>query len=444
VGLEARSPSGTRQKAPDSLAGAVDVVKRLAAIETGAIEGLYEIDRGVTITIATQAAMLDAALRKQEKAKSLIQSQLEAYDYVIDLATGRTPVSEAWIRQLHEVACGAQKTYRVITSVGEQDHQLVHGEYKKYPNHVIKAEGDAHAYAPVTQTPSEMARLISELQSEEFQAADAALQAAFAHHAFTSVHPFADGNGRVARALASVFTYRAARIPLLIVSEDKRQYFDALEAADASNFRPFVQFVVDSGRAALDLVIQSIRTAKKGRMPDALVTVQGLNRTRGGFPHVDVDAAAKRVGTAIHEALRKASSEWKLNGELTVSSALNFPQPHPVPPPQGCRAPTAGDNAVITVSLSTTAPADASVQLSLVTFVPVDCDAEDEYLVTCPELKSEFKAVMSDVHPRVSLAAQLRMQLWIEELGIAAVESLCVAATRRLTKRGLRPSGAGS
>lgn len=42
-----------------------DVVKRATAIDTGAIEGLYDVDRGFTFTVATEAAMWQVALEKK-------------------------------------------------------------------------------------------------------------------------------------------------------------------------------------------------------------------------------------------------------------------------------------------------------------------------------------------------------------------------------------------
>lgn len=41
----------------EQLVRAQEVTKRAAAVDTGAIEGLYEVDRGFTFTVATQAAM---------------------------------------------------------------------------------------------------------------------------------------------------------------------------------------------------------------------------------------------------------------------------------------------------------------------------------------------------------------------------------------------------
>src|SRR5262245_15805375 len=65
-----------------------EVVKRATAIDTGAIEGLYDVDRGFTITVAMESATWEARIaEKGQTAKTLIESQLRAYDHVLDFAT---------------------------------------------------------------------------------------------------------------------------------------------------------------------------------------------------------------------------------------------------------------------------------------------------------------------------------------------------------------------
>src|SRR4051812_22099959 len=69
---------------PESIAKAREVVTRAAAIDTGAIEGLYEVDRGFTFTVAIEAATWESTLlAKGEHVRSLFEAQLHAYDYVL-------------------------------------------------------------------------------------------------------------------------------------------------------------------------------------------------------------------------------------------------------------------------------------------------------------------------------------------------------------------------
>src|SRR5271155_4185105 len=95
-----QSSAGLR---PEVLNRARQIAKRAAALDTGAIEGLYDVDRGFTYTVALETAAWEAALAaKGEHVRPLFEAQLHAYDYVLDLATKAQPISEAAIRALHE------------------------------------------------------------------------------------------------------------------------------------------------------------------------------------------------------------------------------------------------------------------------------------------------------------------------------------------------------
>src|SRR6476646_10082974 len=122
---------GRKELAPNVLQRAREIAKRAAAIDTGAIEGLYDVDRGFTYTVAFAASAWEAALaQKGEHVRSLFESQLQAYDYVLSLATNAEQVSEAAVRTMHQVVCGAQATYRVMTAIGPQEQALPKGQYK--------------------------------------------------------------------------------------------------------------------------------------------------------------------------------------------------------------------------------------------------------------------------------------------------------------------------
>jgi len=77
------------------------------------------------------------------------------------------------------------------------------------------------------------------------------VEAAWLHHRFTQIHPFADGNGRVARAIASLVFIKAGLFPLIVKRDDKVRYIEALEKADEGDLRPLISLFVESQRNAL-------------------------------------------------------------------------------------------------------------------------------------------------------------------------------------------------
>jgi Fic family protein len=299
---------------PDRLDRAVRTATRLAAIDTGAIEGLYEVDRGFTLTVAVESAAWEAAIDAREPVvRRSFEDALRAYDFVLDLVTSRTEISEKAIKETHVLICASQETYRVWTSVGWQEQPLPKGDYKTLPNNPTRTStGRKHFYTPPSDTPAEMDRLIRELRSAEFLAAHPVLQAAYAHYAFVAIHPFADGNGRVARALASAYLYRRPGVPLVIFADQKDEYLDALEEADSGNAQRFVQFVED--RVAD--IVGIIQVATTG--PDAPPTSASLASLRRGFlgreglSLDELDAIANRIQGAATAELQEQFSRLDL------------------------------------------------------------------------------------------------------------------------------------
>lgn len=63
-----------KEATPEALRHSFEVAVRAAAMDTGAIEGLYTVDRGFTMTVATQAFAWENALQeKGEKVRELFE-----------------------------------------------------------------------------------------------------------------------------------------------------------------------------------------------------------------------------------------------------------------------------------------------------------------------------------------------------------------------------------
>ena len=218
----------------------------LAALHTGAIEGIHRMNRGVTLTALDHITGWQQVVEDAEgtSARRHVEAALNAYDLAVDaIGDDAPPVTEAWIRRIHEEACAAQDTVPVRTAVGEQLQPFRRGEYKREANHVLLRDGRMHWYAPPDSVAAEMHRFTQELRSPAFASSHPVVQAAYSHHALTQIHPFQDGNGRVARVLASMPLLRWTSVPFHLYEDQVAEYFDALAAADAGAPVPFVGFV---------------------------------------------------------------------------------------------------------------------------------------------------------------------------------------------------------
>jgi Fic family protein len=303
-----------KEASPEALRQAVDVAVRAAALDTGAIEGLYDVDRGFTMTVAVQGLAWEQMIEERGAGvRELFEAQLKAYELVLDAATRRQPLTEAWIRSLHEILCAPQKSYRALTSQGWQEQELPKGEYKRQPNHVRLKDGSFHAYAPVDQVSSEMRRLVEQTRSPDFESAHPILQASYVHYALVVIHPFADGNGRVARALASIFFYRACSIPFLVFANQRLAYFDALQATDLGDSGPLLTFFQDRGIDTMQLVTEGLMTAVS---PDLKELAARVKRKASKIDSLEqLSAIASRLDREISSAFRQAVERAGLSPE---------------------------------------------------------------------------------------------------------------------------------
>ena len=202
-----------------------------AAYESGALDGVHAGDRDVALALLRGEASLASM---DEAVRAHVRANLDALELARD-----TTVSEATIRRVHEVACRPQVTHRVLVEGRAQDHVMAHGDYKHHPNHLRLDDGSWRATVPVAQLDAEMAHLLALAERAEVAGLHPVTQAAWLHDAVLHVQPFADGNGRVARALASGCLLRAGSVPLLVFDDHHvdvmgavMHVVDLIEAAD--------------------------------------------------------------------------------------------------------------------------------------------------------------------------------------------------------------------
>lgn len=68
--------------------------------------------------------------------------------------------------------------------------------------------------------------------------------AAYFHAKFENIHPFTDGNGRTGRLLMNYFLVRHRHPPIVIHEEDRKGYYEALEAWDSrQELEPLCKFL---------------------------------------------------------------------------------------------------------------------------------------------------------------------------------------------------------
>ena len=79
------------------------------------------------------------------------------------------------------------------------------------------------------------------------------------HYRFIRIHPFDDGNGRIARLLMNFILMQNGYPPSIIKTEDKESYFAALRQADAGQLEYFFNYVCEQVNYSLELMIKAAK-----------------------------------------------------------------------------------------------------------------------------------------------------------------------------------------
>jgi fido (protein-threonine AMPylation protein) len=144
-----------------------------------------------------------------------------------DMRSGR-PMSQADIRALHSVICQGEDFA---------------GSYKRY--HVRLGGKDAHEpLLPIDVEPA-----MAEFADWQVSAQGSPiLRAAAAHAWLTHIHPFEDGNGRIARLLANMVLSEAGLAPAIVKHGSERdRYLDCLRESDrGGNIAPLATLFLES------------------------------------------------------------------------------------------------------------------------------------------------------------------------------------------------------
>ena len=145
-----------------------------------------------------------------------------------------TPLTQHFIRTLHKTLLREDYTvYRTLPG-GVQTSYVIHaGQYKTRPNSVITRYGDQFEYATPEETPALMSDLVDWYNDAERSGKFTPIElAAIFHYRYIRIHPFEDGNGRIARLM---FNYILTRhdYPMIVVrSRKKKEYLEALHRTD--------------------------------------------------------------------------------------------------------------------------------------------------------------------------------------------------------------------
>ncbi|MEO5928314.1 MAG: Fic family protein [Candidatus Kapaibacterium sp.] len=196
-----------------------------------------------------------------------IRGHNEAIHGLEDIVRGERDLTEYQIKSLHQVILGEPYTIPAISPEGvPTQRQVTPGRYKIVPNHVRTETGEPFYFATPEETPAEMEALLKWYQTSlTDESLHPLIFAAIFHYKFIRIHPFDDGNGRIARLLMNLILMIKGYPPAIVRTDDKDNYYRALRQADGDDLDAFVSYIGEQLLWSLELFV---RGAKGGNIEE--------------------------------------------------------------------------------------------------------------------------------------------------------------------------------
>ncbi len=419
-------------------ADAQDRLLRAAAFESGALDGMFPANPELTTTVlACSIGKRDAPDDVGDAMEVTTECHRRALILAREAAADGRPVDANFMAVLQDVITEAQATYTITTEQGDDvEVDLPRRQYKPVSNYLVLSGGGLAAFTPASQVAAEMARLTAEFASAEFGRAHPAVQAAYAHYALTAIHPFADGNGRLARTVASIFLMRSAGVPLLVFADQWPSYYQALgyhalgAAHRAEERQSLADFVSATAIAAMDFAANLLA-------PRSLSPPSGgrLTRSRRQPSRTALDDGARGLLATLSIEMREALVSPPRGVRIAVAETRTAPDGHvegAYRMVQDTRTGRFGVRVAVRVD-GRPEPAAADLEfVALVSELP-----HDLLPVALRETRSNelLEVALADAYPLVLEPAALRVRLWAERLLAEALAPILPTPT----KSGARP-----
>ena len=242
---------------PDVLARIEQKLRLEANYNSNAIEGN-------TLTYGETRSLILYGLTAQGKPMR-DHLDVEGHDTAVkaieDAVTDDHELNEVFIRNLHRILLKEPYEKEAKTPEGQRVRRTVSvGDYKTAPNNVTTSTGETYYFTPPDQVKSAMGDLIDWYRAREREGEHPIIIAATFHYRFVRIHPFDDGNGRMARLLMNMILIKHGYTVSLIRQENRDEYLNQLEQADKTeDLAEFINHVAYSCEYALNLHLRAAR-----------------------------------------------------------------------------------------------------------------------------------------------------------------------------------------
>jgi Fic family protein len=203
----------------DALVKILEDIRLRHTYHSDAIEGNTLSLQETKVVLEEGVTISGKSLKDHIEAKD----DAEAFDLMIELAQKKKQITQEIIQRIHETV-----TKGTLTDPG------------KYRTENVRISGSK------TTPPSflKIVKLIDDyIKDIKTLKMNTISKAAFIHHKIVWIHPFSNGNGRVARLLTNLYLIKEGYPPIVLKKEDRKKYYNLLKQADNGNLNPLTDFI---------------------------------------------------------------------------------------------------------------------------------------------------------------------------------------------------------
>lgn len=199
-----------------------------------------------TITELENQIMFDNGIAL--KGETLVELNMNldlkaAYERVLEFARTHVDVT---VERLKELSALTMKNTGTVYHTMLGDFSAAAGDLRLLN---VTADVGGRSYMSFNKVPARLAELCDRINEQRRSAGNMTMQELYdmsfeAHSDLVTIHPWADGNGRMARLLMNWLQFEYGLIPSRIFADDKEEYIKALvkthETEDRDIFRRFM------------------------------------------------------------------------------------------------------------------------------------------------------------------------------------------------------------
>ena len=256
------------------------------------------------------------------KGKSLIEQNMNldlkfAYEKALEYARNHTPITTELLINLSALLMkNTGKDYK--TAIGE--FSSARGELRLLN---VTAGFGGRSYMSYNKVTAKLQEFCKQLNTERQKAISMSIEELYrvtfdAHYNLVTIHPWADGNGRMARLIMNMLQFEFGLIPAKILKDDKEEYIKSLiatrEEEDLNRFRDFMTSMLEKNLSdEINSYIMSIGESEESAALKPMKTRDKIIALLTEDGKQSATTLAEKIGVSA-KAIEKQLAKLKADG----------------------------------------------------------------------------------------------------------------------------------